>query len=437
MFIDYKFNNLKQVLELSKGKVVLRGAGVLGKLAINALHKLGIKVDYFWELDSRKIGLNYCDVKVVNTEKILELGEKTNIFICSNYFSIIIPELKKLGFKNIFNCYELIKNTDFAKIANSTNKEIHNFGDISDRKPFNHGSIPIDRIIGLHHTGLKTQISQNFRDDSYEKLNIKHIDLVITEQCSMKCIDCSNLMQYYTNPKNSNFDDLKKSINVTMSSIDYLSEFRVIGGEPFMNKDIGKIINFMKTFNNFSHIVIYTNATIIPKNENLKALIDDRVSLDITRYKTNKHSLKNHEKLIQVLNDNGIKFISHTAETWTDSGRVKKYVRTENELKDIFLNCCVGDILSILNGKMYRCPFSANAHNINAIPYAKEDVIDLLDESIDKIHMKEKIKKLYTRKDKKEYLEACKYCKGRDFSTAIIPAGIQTQNILQNPKFSD
>ena len=27
----------------------------------------------------------------------------------------------------------------------------------------------------------------------------------------MKCIDCSNLMQYYTNPKNSNFDDLKKS----------------------------------------------------------------------------------------------------------------------------------------------------------------------------------------------------------------------------------
>ena len=55
---------------------------------------------------------------------------------------------------------------------------------------------------------------------------------------------------------------------------------------------------------------------------------------------------------------------------------IKKYVRTENELKDIFLNCCVGDILSILNGKMYRCPFSANAHNINAIPYAKEDVID-------------------------------------------------------------
>ena len=437
MFIDYKFNNLKQVFESNKGKVVLRGAGVLGKLAINALYELDINVDYFWELDSRKIGLNYCGVKVVGTKKILELGEKTNIFICSNYFSIIIPELKKLGLKNIFNCYELLKNTDFTKIVYSTNEEIHNFGDIYDCAPFNQGSIPIDRVLDLHCTGLKTQISQNFRDDSSEKLNIKHIDLVITEQCSMKCIDCSNLMQYYNNPKNSNFNDLIKSIKVTMSSIDYLSEFRVIGGEPFMNKEIGKIVNFIKTFNNCSRIVIFTNATIIPKNENLKALIDDRVSLDITRYKTNKHSLKNHEKLVQVLNDNSIKFISHTADKWTDSGRIKKYVRTENELKNVFLNCCVGDVLSILNGKIYRCPFSANAYNINAIPYAKEDVIDLLKENIDKIHMREKIKKIYTRKDKKEYLEACKYCKGRDFSTALIPAGIQTPEVLRNPNYSN
>ena len=55
-----------------------------------------------------------------------------------------------------------------------------------------------------------------------------------------------------------------------MSSIDYLSEFRVIGGEPFMNKDIGKIIDFLKEFSNLSRIVIYTNATIVPKNETLK-----------------------------------------------------------------------------------------------------------------------------------------------------------------------
>ena len=75
--------------------------------------------------------------------------------------------------------------------------------------------------------------------------------------------------------------------------------------------------------------------------------------------------MNNHPKLIKILNENKINYISHTADKWTDSGRIKKYNRTEKYLKEMFLNCCVGDVLSILNGKMYRCPFSANAHNIN------------------------------------------------------------------------
>ena len=75
-------------------------------------------------------------------------------------------------------------------------------------------------------------------------------------------------------------------------------------------------------------------------------------------------------------------YVTHTADRWTDSGRVKKYNRTEEELQSLFQNCCVGDILSISNGKLYRCPFSANAHNLNAIPYNKNDIIDLLDENV-------------------------------------------------------
>ena len=85
-------------------------------------------------------------------------------------------------------------------------------------------------------------------------------------------------MQYYNNPKNSTFDEIKKSVEVTMSSIDYLSGLE-IGGEPFMNKDIGKIIDFLKEFSNLSRIVIYTNATIVPKNETLKSLVHKKVSL--------------------------------------------------------------------------------------------------------------------------------------------------------------
>ena len=162
---------------------------------------------------------------------------------------------------------------------------------------------------------------------------------------------------------------------------------------------------------------------------------DERVSLDITRYRTHKHSLENHDKLTKVLDDNKIEYITHTADKWTDSGRIKKYKRTEKNLKNIFLNCCVGDTLSILNGKLYRCPFSANAHNINAIPHNENDIVDLVNYK-DLKTVKSKLIKLYTRKDRSEYLTACKYCKGRDFNTPEIPAGLQTKEVLDNPKFN-
>lgn len=436
MFIDYNNNNLKEFLTKNEGEVIIRGAGTLGKLAVNALHKLNIKVDYFWEDDPKKQGLKYCNINVLSTDQVSKIKKNVNIFLASNYFAVIMPQVKKLELNNVFNVYELIKETDYKDIISSTDQEIHNFGEVK-RFPFNQRPIEIERVLDTHLTSLQTQNSQAFNDDGLGKLNIKYIDLVITERCSMKCVDCSNLMQYYKNPRNSTFEEVKKSVEVTMSSIDYLSEFRVIGGEPFMNKDIGKIIDLLKTFKNLSRIIIYTNATIVPKNETLKSLIHEKVSLDITRYETHKHSINNHEKLMNVLKENKINYITHTADRWTDSGRVKKYERTEGELQSLFHNCCVGDILSILNGKLYRCPFSANAHNINAIPYDEKDIIDLLDENIKADVMREKIKKLYTRKDRKEYLTACKFCKGRDLNTPEIPAGLQTKVILENPKFSE
>ncbi len=436
MLKKYNLTNLKKVLNYNNNKVVLRGAGSLGKLAINALQKLDIKVDYFWDKNPRKQGLKYCNVEVVGDKKIIELGKEINIFICSNYFSLVIPELEKLGLKNVFDCCELIENTDYSKIAFKTNQEIHDFGNIFNNSPFNQNPIEVKRVLDLHRTGLETQNSQNYKNNISKKLNIKYIDIVITEKCSMKCVDCSNLMQYYVEPKDSSLEILFETIKKTMSSIDHLSEFRVIGGEPFMNRNIGKILDYLKTFENFSRIIIYTNATIIPKNNNLKALKHPKVSLDITHYKDYKYSFKNHPKLIKVLEENKINYVSHTADRWTDSGRIKKYHRTDDQLKDIFLNCCVGDVLTILNGKMYRCPFSANAHNINAIPFNKDDIINVLDKDLDQIKLREKITKLYTRKDRKEYLSACKYCKGRDFNTTEIPAGIQTKEILKNPKFN-
>ena len=45
-------------------------------------------------------------------------------------------------------------------------------------------------------------------------------------------------MQYYLHPKNFTFEQIKKEFEELTSNISHIFEIRLIGGEPFMNKEI-------------------------------------------------------------------------------------------------------------------------------------------------------------------------------------------------------
>ena len=164
-------------------------------------------------------------------------------------------------FSNIYNCVELLEKTDFS----NSNLSIE--------------PLKIERMIAFHkYMCMKDEYI------SSGVLNIKSIDIQITERCSLKCKDCSNLMQYYTRPENSDLNLMLKSINRFMACVDNIYEFRVIGGDPFMSKDLYKIIDNLVQYAHVQKIAIYTNARIIPKKEDLEHLKNKKVILDISNY---------------------------------------------------------------------------------------------------------------------------------------------------------
>lgn len=417
----YDVNDLVSTIKAKPSTVVLFGAGGLGKLALYALKKLDVQVNYFCDSNEHKDGHLYCGIKVISPKELSALSPDTHIFVSNNYLSAVIPVIEKMNFANVYGCATLLENTDFSTTGLDRSEE-------ADPK-FHHKPLDIQRVIGIHKSALETV---NTAPDGFD---VKYIDVVVTERCSMKCKDCSNLMQYYLHPKDSDLDLLLNSIDKVMKCIDHLYEFRVLGGEPFVNKEIHKIVDKLVSYNNADNVVIYTNATIVPRNENLTCLKNKKVKLDITNY-VNVGLSKNHDNLIEVLIANDINYVTQIATTWSDSGTIKyRNTTTEEKLIHQFQNCCVGDVLNLLNGKLYRCPFSANAHNLNAIPFDSEDVIDLSDEKEDVVALKAKIESLYTRKGKKQYLTACGYCGGRDCSTPEVPAGVQTKTIIPLPSF--
>ena len=113
--IDYNIANLKNKLELNKNKVILFGAGDIGELSNYSLNKIGIAVDFFCDNDPKKHGSKYLGVEVISIDALKKLDKDVNIFISNNYVSTISKELKKEGFNKVYNCSELLKNTDFSK----------------------------------------------------------------------------------------------------------------------------------------------------------------------------------------------------------------------------------------------------------------------------------------------------------------------------------
>ena len=110
------------------------------------------------------------------------------------------------------------------------------------------------------------------RKDQYKLENyiyIKSLDVQVTEKCSAKCLNCSNLMHYYSKPKDANNEDTNKSLDVFMSVVDQVDELRIIGGDPFMNKDLHKTVYKLLTYENAKKVVVYTNAKIVQKMRTL------------------------------------------------------------------------------------------------------------------------------------------------------------------------
>ena len=391
--------------------LIIFGAGTLGKLTLIALNKKGFKVNFFCDSDIRKREKNIHGIKIISPEELELLDKNSSVFICAIYFSSIVPMLEKMGFKSLYKSTELLEQLDVNEYYKEVTVEGNGYLE----------PLKLKRDIDFYNEmGRKNDYISN------GQLNVKSIDVQITEKCSLKCKDCSNLMQYYDKAEDTDQELLFQSIDKIMDSIDSLGEFRVLGGDPFMYKKMYEVVNKLVTYNKVKKVVIYTNGKIVPKGENLECLRHKKVMLDITNY---GESSTAHSKVVELAKKENISFTTFRCNTWSDCGRIIPYSnKSEKDIKHLFNNCCNSDLVSLLHGKLYRCPFSANGVNLKAIPQNKKDEVDLTDDTLNKEDLREQIKKLCYEK---EYLTACYYCNGRDYSTANIPAALQTKIPLE------
>ena len=372
-------------LGLTGSEIYIYGFGVAGKWLSSNLDG---NIVGFIDTDEKKVGRSINDIPVYSIEQAQQrLTENSDIVVTVVDIQDVIPVVDKLPHKQWVS---LGVNLNDTKVTINPTPEKNSF---------------------VEYT-LKTVEDCHKAYFSNTGLFLRSIDLVITEKCSLKCKDCSNLMQYFESPVNIEYDELVRDFDNLTRSVAHIHEVRLIGGEPFMNKDIYKILKYISDSPKVSLIVIYSNAMIPVKSSEAEIVRHPKIVFSLTDY---GDLAKNTPKIVQSLDEMGVTYRLHPPENWTDSGAIQEYNRTPAQLETLFSDCCGKHLLTVTDGKLYRCPFAANAERLKAVPRdpANSVAVDAGKEEI--LHYTTAI----------PYLPACNYCKGRSFGAPEIEPAIQ------------
>lgn len=384
-------------------KLIIYGTGEVGYIIFKYLQELNITVYKFANRDASYHAL-FGDI--ISAEEMITIYKSEDVIILFSFMGYARGEAEYLYQKGIQKIYSIRKlwnaiNFQYMKLDDTYQSIINNI----DRHFFTEDTI-----------------------NDPHKLYLYSLDAVVTERCSLKCKDCSNLMQYYLSPQNMDVNKIKETMDILLSKNCHIFDLRILGGEPLMNKDFINIVDWYKNEQKISRISIFSNATIFPEDGILKRLTHQKVFIRLSDYGKLSYKL---EKWTQWCIENNIRYEIQKIEKWQDCGHLERHDYCEQELLNIYSRCECRNLPTIKGGYMYNCPYAANAADLGAMLFDEMNRDRFLltnDISIDDID-----KFLYERK----YLEACRYCRGRNFRQAEIVPYIQTAKPLEYKRMLD
>lgn len=241
----------------------------------------------------------------------------------------------------------------------------------------------------------------------------KHLDVVITEKCTLKCEACGSLMPLYKNPQNCDGDVIFEAMDNLFASGCYLEELILIGGETLLNQKL--LADFYKRYKGNSHIgmmATFTNGTVLPQDYLLEALADAN---DFWVYFSNYGELsRNQEKAVRLFEEKGIvstvmkeeQLSNENAGIWIDYGYPEHYRYSEEEVQTMYDRCYDSkNCTAMIDGKIYICPRIAHGVNIGLIPSAlRRNYVDTLHNVAD---LRKRCEEFF---EDPRYPEACEYC---------------------------
>lgn len=196
----------------------------------------------------------------------------------------------------------------------------------------------------------------------YSLLSVPHLEWHVTHSCNFMCDGCG----HYTN------DGYKQNITLETLREWYLlwngrirpRELSLLGGEPFLNKEIVDIIYMTKEvwdIQDDQEYELVSNGLLFDRTPGVaKALLDTNCILTITKHSEDENYLRLFDKAIDKIEESGVSFRIHdAASNWMriyhGHGSSIEPIGSDS-YQDSWDNCPTGqENFQLLDGKIYKC----------------------------------------------------------------------------------
>lgn len=257
-----------------------------------------------------------------------------------------------------------------------------------------------------------------------KKMNcVYHIDMTVTTKCTLNCKHCNMFIPHYKERFNYSFEELKRNVDLLFERIDYVVHLGLIGGEPTINPEFPKVIEYLyKNYaTQFGKITFTSNGTVIPSKETMSILKKYHVLMEISNYSIDDRYIERLEQLKRVLQDNNVEYSVRPSLIWCDFGFPEKiHKRNENQMKE-HLALCRPEWNGLNDGKFYYCNVSWSAEKSGKFKLHQKDYIKLEDIDLENKEMCHTIVEL--SRGTSSFCKICGGC-GRD-NINYVKAGVQ------------
>ena len=259
----------------------------------------------------------------------------------------------------------------------------------------------------------------------FDTLYTELAQICVTERCTLKCKKCAHACHLVDiNTEDMSLEEAKRSADNFFGAFNYVGEFVLIGGEPFLYKKLNELITYIgeKYRNKIDLFTITTNGTIIPQKETIEVCKKYNVIIRVSDYSGTIPKLKKRYGLLfETLKELPYSVWEKNEGAWFDYGFFDIILKDEKLILENFNNCKT-HCREIKGNKYYYCVMAHTVAQNAGMDIGKDDYYLIND----KLNRKELLE-FDIGYSKKGYMDMCSRCRGNKASEYLIAAAEQVE----------